>query len=174
MLRWELDSTGQSDCSLCQCWLSEPWSLIAWGLPLLLLLPLVSVAVNLPGFKYVVQADGAVVAAEPCPADTYSPGMRKQRACGEFCVSDVCDDTSATKAAAGWQLACAERVVCLLQLVAHKQRRQGHAFTGLVHCATLVCISVLVMLLSVCKPSALPNRFLNHGSHTADTPLDLR
>jgi hypothetical protein len=37
--------------------------------------------VNLPGTSYSISADGATIDMTTCPVNTYSPGLKKQRAC---------------------------------------------------------------------------------------------
>lgn len=44
-------------------------------------------AVNIPGTYYAVDAETEAPMAITCPADTYGPGLKKQRACGEFLLS---------------------------------------------------------------------------------------
>jgi len=38
-------------------------------------------AVNLPGYMFALNAATGDPGAVPCPADTFGPGLRKQRAC---------------------------------------------------------------------------------------------
>lgn len=61
----------------------------------------VSVAVNLPGKFYNIQTSPGSVSvwATPCPVDTYSPGLKKQRSCGLVPQASV---FAATKPLSSW------------------------------------------------------------------------
>ena len=40
-----------------------------------------ALAVNMPGTYYVISSDGKTIDQMTCRADTYGPGLKKQRAC---------------------------------------------------------------------------------------------
>lgn len=116
--------------------------------------PRCSHAVNLPGFSYVVDAQG-LPGVDRCPVNTYNPGMRRQRTCwpcpAGYTTNGMTGRTDVTACGRCQCLPGAKQ--CLMCICQHTRGSSGvHVSTSATHQTTPVCLQSVC---HVCRVSEL-------------------